>query len=281
MGGALISQDAVLHDPLVSVVVTSYKRCEHLKRAIESFLTSCTYRHLELILCDDGSPESQQEQMRRLPFDVFIFAEENRGLGVSVNRGLRAARGQYILYLQDDWVCTRRCDFVQEAVEALTNVPRLGLCRFTALHAAYRRAETVRTEAGRRVRLPVLGEPDSYDGIYVYSQSPHLKPRAFHERVGYFREDVGGGTGIEDEFCRGFLEQDIYRVGTVAGHEGLFVNIGHDLSYFRGKGRWRMNWRTHLSRNPVTRVGLKAYDALPENVRWTLRGTWPPPARRG
>ena len=81
------------------------------------------------------------------------------------------------------------------------------------------------------------------------------------------------------------LAQDHYRVGTVEGHEGLFVHIGDDVSYFRGKGRWRKNWRYRLTRNSATRLLMKAYDALPENVRCVLRGTpsriWNNHSRKG
>lgn len=261
-----------MKNPLVSVVITAYKRLHHLQRTVDTLLACCTYPGLELILCDDGSPRDVQEQMRSLPFDVFIFARENRGLGASVNRGLRAARGAYILYLQDDWVCTRRSDFVQEGIEAIESVPRLGLVRLTGPNAAFEAFETMRTPSGLAVLLPLLGRPDSYQGIYVYSQNPHLKTRDFHDRLGYFAEGLRG-TQTEDEFCRRFLEQNQYRIGTIQCHEGLFAHIGDDISYFRGKGRWRQNWRTRLNASRPTRVLVKAYDRLPENVRLVLRGT--------
>ncbi|MCU1237285.1 MAG: tuaH, partial [Candidatus Solibacter sp.] len=93
--------------PLVSVVVVGYNRLELLRKTITSFLNTTTYprNSLELILCDDGSPESVQDQMRLLPFDVFLMASENRGMGNNTNKGIRAAAGAYILQLQDDWEC--------------------------------------------------------------------------------------------------------------------------------------------------------------------------------
>lgn len=259
--------------PLVSVVVTSYRRPDHLKRTMDAFRECCTYPNLEYILCDDGSPKRVQDEMRRLPFDVFVLSQRNQGLGVSANRGMRIARGDYILYMQDDWLCLRKGDFVQDAVLAMNAIPKLGCVRLRVPEPAFRKYETIDTENGLRVRIPVLGQPDSYDGIYVYGQNPHIKPKAFHEKLGYFREDVAKGTGIEDDFCHRFLAQDIFTVGMVEGHEDRFIHIGDDISYFRGKGRWRGNLRHALTRNPVTGFLVKAYGLLPERLRWILRGT--------
>ena len=259
-------------DPLVSVVVTSYKRYGHLKRAIDAFRSCCTYKHIELILCDDGSPRAQQEQMRLLPFDVFVFSRSNRGIGANINNGLRVGRGEYVFYLQDDQVLTKRCDFLQEAIDALQSIPGLGLVFVGHRHEMLQHHKIVQTQSGLKVRLPVYGEPDSYQGIYVYSQKPHLKIRALHERLGYFAEGLKGAA-TEEEFCLRFQKQDQYQAGQVEGHEGLINDIGFDVSYFKGKGRWRQNWRHRIKVLPATNLILKGYDALPESARWILRGT--------
>src|SRR5690554_4823899 len=103
-------------NPLISVIVTSYNRPRLLEETISSLLTHIDYAPIELILADDASDKDAQREMRKLPFDKFCFAEANRGLGANTNAGLAAAKGDYILQLQDDWRCVAECDFLGDAL---------------------------------------------------------------------------------------------------------------------------------------------------------------------
>jgi len=257
--------------PLLSIIVVSYNRYSHLKRTVETLRDCCTYPNTELILTDDGSRSSQRRLMEKLPFDRFLFAEKNQGMGANVNKGLGAAQGKYILQLQDDWVCTRRSNFAQEAVEALEQFPKIGLLRLTAIEndKIFREQELLYTDSGLGVRISVLGKPNSYDGIYVYSDNPHIKRESFHAKLGNYIEGSPVGK-TEDEFCRRFLQRNIYSVAQVEGHQGQFVHIGDDFSYRRD--RWRQNWRYRLNRSFIGRMFLGAYYALPKDARQLTRG---------
>ncbi len=48
------------HDPLVSVVIPSYRKALHLKGCVESFVAQ-TYRNLEILVVNDGSPDTTSE----------------------------------------------------------------------------------------------------------------------------------------------------------------------------------------------------------------------------
>jgi glycosyltransferase involved in cell wall biosynthesis len=66
---------------LISVVFVTYRRLDLLKRTLDSLREWCSYPSLELILADDGSPRKIQEAMRSLPFDRYLFAKKNEGIG--------------------------------------------------------------------------------------------------------------------------------------------------------------------------------------------------------
>lgn len=74
-----------------------YNEEEYLERAIESVLEG-TYENLEFIIVDDASTDRSAEIVKSYddPRIVFLENNTNRGLTVSLNRGLERASGKYI-----------------------------------------------------------------------------------------------------------------------------------------------------------------------------------------
>ncbi len=92
--------------PLVSVVIPTYGRNEHLPNALESVIDQC-YPEIELLVVDDGSPEPITEAIGEYSFSelrsvTFIRHHRNRGANAARNTGIRAAEGEYIAFLDDD-----------------------------------------------------------------------------------------------------------------------------------------------------------------------------------
>lgn len=93
--------------PTVSVIVPVYKAEEYLNRCVDSILAQ-TFTDFEVILVDDGSPDSCGEicddYARRDP-RVRAFHKENGGVSSARNMGLNHARGEWIAFVDaDDWV---------------------------------------------------------------------------------------------------------------------------------------------------------------------------------
>ena len=93
-------------EPLISVIVPVYNTRPYLKRCVESLLAQ-TWPRLEIILVDDGSPDGAgavcDAYGARFP-QVRVIHQENGGLARARNTGLRAARGDYIGWVDsDDW----------------------------------------------------------------------------------------------------------------------------------------------------------------------------------
>src|SRR5882724_7457369 len=91
--------------PLVSVLFITYKRVHLLRRTLEAFLANTSYPNLELVVTDDASSSTMQEEISKLPFHRHILGKKRRGMGANSNEGLRRCTGDYILFLQDDWEC--------------------------------------------------------------------------------------------------------------------------------------------------------------------------------
>lgn len=91
--------------PLVSVVIPTYNRAAFLRRAVES-VTAQSYPHWELIVADDGSTDDTRAWLASVGDPrVRVLPLEHSGNPARVrNQALKAARGQYVAFLDsDDW----------------------------------------------------------------------------------------------------------------------------------------------------------------------------------
>ncbi|RID95082.1 glycosyltransferase family 2 protein [Dialister pneumosintes] len=98
-----------MYKPLISVIVPVYKVEKHIHRCIESVLKQ-TYANWELILVDDGSPDSCGRicDAYAARYDnILVIHQENQGLSAARNAGLDRAGGEWVYFLDSD-------DFIRE-----------------------------------------------------------------------------------------------------------------------------------------------------------------------
>jgi len=92
--------------PLFSVVIPTYNRAAKLKRALDS-LVAQTFRAFEVLVSDDGSDDGSREIVEQYAdrLTVSYLWEENWGGPARPrNRGIAAARGEWVCFLDaDDW----------------------------------------------------------------------------------------------------------------------------------------------------------------------------------
>ncbi len=85
-----------------SVIIPTYNRLALLAEAIESVLNQ-TYRDFELIVVDDGSTDETSEMIRSVaPRDFKYLRQEHLGVSAARNNGARAAKGNYLAFLDSD-----------------------------------------------------------------------------------------------------------------------------------------------------------------------------------
>jgi len=89
---------------LISVIIPVYRVENYLKRCVDSVLAQ-TYAHMEVILVDDGSPDTcpalcdaYAEQDRR----VTVIHQANAGLSGARNTGIAKAKGSYLAFVDSD-----------------------------------------------------------------------------------------------------------------------------------------------------------------------------------
>ncbi|HEX2465472.1 MAG TPA: PIG-L family deacetylase [Thermoanaerobaculia bacterium] len=98
--GGVPALDLVHEGPLVSIVVRTKDRPALLAEALGSIAAS-TYRRLEVVLVNDGGARPLPPDGFALPL-VRVDLDSNRGRAAAANAGVAAARGNHVLFLDDD-----------------------------------------------------------------------------------------------------------------------------------------------------------------------------------
>lgn len=91
----------------MTIIVPVYKVEKYLRRCLDS-LVNQTYKNLEIILVDDGSPDNCGaicDEFVQKDSRISVIHKENGGLGSARNAGLEICNGVYVLFVDsDDWV---------------------------------------------------------------------------------------------------------------------------------------------------------------------------------
>lgn len=89
---------------LISVIVPIYNVSRYLERCMESLLHQ-TYKNIEIIMVDDGSPDDCGKKCDRYAAEeprIKVIHKKNAGLGMARNSGLEIAEGEYVMFIDSD-----------------------------------------------------------------------------------------------------------------------------------------------------------------------------------
>ena len=87
--------------PLVSVVMPAYNARPFIEDSIRSVLNQ-DYPNIELIVVDDGSKDGTPEAAEKFDSRVKVLRQNNSGPAAARNRGIAAASGDFIAFLDAD-----------------------------------------------------------------------------------------------------------------------------------------------------------------------------------
>lgn len=99
--------------PKFSIIVPIYKVEQYLEKCVYSILNQ-TYKNIEVILVDDGSPDNcpkMCDEFGKLDSRVVVIHKPNGGLSDARNKGLELAHGEYVIFVDsDDYIETNTCE---------------------------------------------------------------------------------------------------------------------------------------------------------------------------
>jgi len=171
--------DSQTDEVVVSIVIATYDRCEHLKRCVAGVRANVGIGH-EIIVVGGGTGDGtgawagEQEDIR------FIRETRREGATRAYNKGFRAAVGRYVLWLNDD---SYPLAGAVEAAVAMIENPDLADVGMVAFYHNLDREWN---------RIDSIEHADTVYSIYnvrgtVYANFGLLR-RALLERLGYLDE---------------------------------------------------------------------------------------------
>lgn len=236
--------------PLVSVCMAHKDRPGLLSQALDS-LRAQDYPRFEVVVVDDGStrPESLAA-LDELEADFAtrgwrIVRQENRYLGAARNAAASAAKGEYLLFMDDDNVAKpgEISTLVRAALQSDLEIAAPLLDEFAGMDAPGAATRPL----GRRLFLG----PAAAVGLFrnAFGDANALVRRSTFERLGGFTEDAGVTHEDWEFFARAALEGA--RMEVVP--EALFwyrVQPGSMISATRKSENARRGLRPYLAATP-------------------------------
>ena len=109
-----------MQNPLVSVIIPVYDVEPYLRRCLDSVVNQ-TYKNLEIILVDDGSTDSSPEicdEYAGADSRIIVIHKENGGQAEARNKGIEAATGEYITFVDaDDYISSSYVNDLYKSIE--------------------------------------------------------------------------------------------------------------------------------------------------------------------
>ena len=139
-----------MDNPKISVIVPVYKVEKYLDRCVESIVNQ-TYKNLEIILVDDGSPDNCPvicDAWAKKDERIQVIHKENGGLSSARNAALDISTGEYVCFVDsDDWIDS---DMIEVLVRCVSEKKAdVAMCGFYMDYSGERESDHV--SSGSRV----------------------------------------------------------------------------------------------------------------------------------
>ena len=120
---------------LISIIVPIYNVEKYLERCIKS-LISQTYKNIEIVLVNDGSPDNSEDiclRFKRQDNRIVYLKQKNAGLSAARNAGMKIAKGKYYMFVDsDDYV---NVNFVKTLHDSLIeNDADIAVCKYKVVY---------------------------------------------------------------------------------------------------------------------------------------------------
>lgn len=238
---------------LVSVVVPVYKVEQYLERCVKSICEQ-TYQELEIILVNDGSPDSCGEMCEDLAQKdkrIQVLHKQNGGLSDARNAGVKLATGKYLLFVDSDDYIVK--DLVEKAVaEAEKLACDMVLFDYYCVENGIEEVRTTQIPGGKVISLEeehqlLLAPPAAWAKLfnrefYVKADCPFPKGVYFEdlattpifflkaERISYLKEPLYYYIIRENSIMTGKNHEK-------SSHDKMEV-LDHILSVYRENGKY-------------------------------------------
>ena len=236
-----------MSNPLVSIIIPAYNSEKYIAETLTSVLSQA-YRPIEIIVVDDGSTDKTAKILKGCQTDktnesseinlTYIY-QQNSGPSKARNTGIKAAKGEYIAFLDADdlWTKTK----LEKQVNYMTNNSDVSLVfgdmsvfdsKGIIIDSSFKKYGYPQCDEGRKV---LNAFENLLERNYISTGTVFLKKGCFN-KAGYFDESIRHGEDY-DLWLRVSL---MYEIGCIP--EVLRLKRMHDSnlskseeSFYRSK----------------------------------------------
>ncbi len=263
---ALIAPPPKGDPPLVSVLMLSWNAPEYTQLALES-IRAHTRPPYEVVIVDNGSGPETTDWLATLTDVRVIYNAANRGFAGGSNQALAAARGEYVVLLNNDTVVTE--GWLDGLLDAFDRVPALGI-------------SAVRSNRVAGVQMLADTKYTDLPGMHAYAAERRRKyhrqgflidraiglclclPRRVLDEVGGIDERFAVGNFEDDDFClrvraagyRIYVCDDVF-----IHHFGSKTFAANKIDYVATMSE---NWKKFAEKWNLKKLdGVDGYDSRP------------------
>lgn len=204
--------------PQVSVIIPTYNHARFVAQAVESALAQ-TYDDVEVIVVDDGSTDHTQAALAGYSASIKYIYQEHKGLSQARNRGVLAARGDYLVFLDADDLLP--ADKLALQVPLLDARPDLGL-----VYSGFQYVDEQNTQVLHESRPNKQGHvlKDMLRRTLFFPPGTAVVRRECLDRVGPFDESCPAAADTDmwiriarAGYAFGYVDQPLFQYRVVKG----------------------------------------------------------------
>ncbi|WP_448522236.1 glycosyltransferase family 2 protein, partial [Schleiferia thermophila] len=189
-------------NPLVSIIVITYNSAKFVLETLESAKAQ-TYQNIELIISDDASTDNTveicrqwvEENKERFIRTEIITVPENTGIPANCNRGVKAAKGEWVKLIAGDDALLENC--VEKYIIKAKENPEIEVMHSNVIHYRGFLIEEFRLPAfnsrSLKINQPDISAKEQFEILLrcnkVWAASLFLK-KTIYEKVGPYDESV-------------------------------------------------------------------------------------------
>jgi len=237
----MIADKIVFED--VTLLITHYNRSSSLERLLKAF-ADLNIQFSEIIVSDDCSASAHLDILKSF-VDKFhiklVTTPKNGGLANNLNKGQRAVKTPFTLYVQEDFIPqTSFIDHFKDSLRIMIEEPDLDIARYYAYNS-YPYLNPYKAGFSKMIYKPWFMDKNK---IYQYSDHPHLRRNTFFDRFGIYNEGIKSDKA-EYEMSISFIQNKGKGI-FYNDYKGLFIqeNSAEEPSTVK-----RSSWRQ--SDNPI------------------------------
>ena len=121
-----------MNEEKISIIVPVYKVEDYLERCIDSIVNQ-TYKNLEILLVDDGSPDNCGkicDEYAAKDDRIIVIHKQNEGVARARNSALDVVTGDYISFIDsDDWVAEDAYEYYLDNIKKYKADCVVGRCQ--------------------------------------------------------------------------------------------------------------------------------------------------------